>query len=158
MAKANPIAFRNVLMIGLIFIAVLGFADWIAIQYVYTHGWTGAEAFSTSFWIMAWVALGFVSATYYFVSKDRSETIGIIIFLALLILAGLEDLSFYGARYIMTGEAIDAKMCWFTTPINFVSTTFLNETCVSPLGLGLNVLFFGVIGFVIARWLVDQPW
>lgn len=158
MAKANPSAYTGVLIFGLIFIGVLGVADWTAIQYVYANGWEGAAAFSDAFWMIAWIALAFVAATYYFVSKDKSETVGIIAFLGILIMAGLEDVSFFITRLIITGMPFDAQMCWFNFPTNFVSTTFLHEACVTPLGLILNVVFFGIVGAVISKWLLDQPW
>lgn len=128
------------------FIAMLGFADWMEIQYIYEQNWEGNhEAVTNAFWIIAWSTVILVSFIYYTFTKDFKGAMSIAFVTSILILMGLEDISFYIARFLDTGQAIDTQMCWFKFPITSIST-FLKETCVTPFSLFANVIFGSIIG------------
>lgn len=157
----NKNVYWYILGIGIIFVIMLGVADWISIQYIYQHGWDGAHVWQTAYWMIAWFAVAFVGITLYLTTKSKALAIACVLFISLLILGGGEDIAFYATRTIDTGLPIDSQMCWFNDDNHLTIPTvsrILGEECVTPFSLIANVALFGIIGFVISRWLVEQDW
>jgi hypothetical protein len=141
-----------------LFVAVLGVADWISIQYMYEMQWAGNPAVvAQAFWLIAYFAIFSLAVLYHLFTKDWSETFAIITTFVILVMSGLEDIMFYLTRYFVLNVPMDECMNWFSAPINTVSK-LMGETCVTPTSLFLNVAFGAIIAYFVYGWLVKQRW
>ena len=99
------------------------------------------------------IALGAVAFMYYLLKKDKSEAVGIFIAGELMLLGGVEDISFF----VLGNNVMTSQMCWFTGTQTIIST-FLGEACVSPLSLWLNAILSLFIAWNVLKWFFKQRW
>jgi len=121
-------------------------------------GWEGAtyksveQPFLTLFWAFVYFMIFLCALTYYLVRKDKSEAIAITATSYILISSGLEDLLFYKLQNIPL-----ENMTWFiNTPMGFTSKYILGLDTVTPIGLIINIILFGIAGILLAKYLITK--
>ena len=99
------------------------------------------------------IALAGIAITYYIIRKDKSEAIGIFAASYIMLMGGLQDVSFY----VLSSNVMTSQMCWFGGTHAIVSN-LLGEACVTPLSLWLNTaLFIGIAWFVL-KYFFKMKW
>ena len=138
----------KIFIITIAIIAVFGLLDaQQIIPWHQTQNWDMYNQFVIPAIVGMWVAalLG-MAIVYYIVVKDKSEAIGIFIAGTIMLMGGLEDVSYF----VLGGLKMCPQMCWFVGPQVIISQLF-HETCVSPISLIFNTLmFFSFAFFVIS--------
>ncbi len=146
---------NKIIIFTIILIAVAGYLDNQQIKGVQeTQEWVAYEEFVAPIFNISWLLFFIIAAVIYWLfTKDLSESLAIFVVPIVLVKAGLEDLFFF----IFSGE-IPNMMCWFGPWQNTISKYVLQESCVSPLGLVLNVIVAVVIVYFVFKFLKKQRW
>ncbi len=158
MAKRNKYARLNkIIWITLILVFLFGYIDSVQIKGVLDtdEGWSKYEEFTAPSFIKSWILTLIVIAVIYFIfTNDLSESLYVFITPWILLKAGAQDLAFL----IFSGDIGMKCMAWFGPFQNLASKYLLKETCVSTLGLILNVIGALIIVYFIGRWLKKAKW
>lgn len=151
---------NKVFIVGIIAIALFGLMDAMNIEAVYNikdeAKWTIYEQFSAPAIIGLWFAvLAIIAIVWYIAYKDKSEAIALFAASSIMLLSGLEDLFFFIFKPGTMTQCLD----WFEgSAQSFVSKYILHETCVSPLGLTLNVILGITIAFYVFKYFKTRKW
>lgn len=108
------------------------------------EAWSLYNRYTLPSFIMLWIILIVTPAlVYYLFSKDKSETVGLMIAGLILIFAGVEDVLYFA----FGNQSMTPCMQWLNdlnAPVSHWSSRVLNEDCVSPFAL-TSFAFIGVI-------------
>ena len=110
------------------------------------NNFTGPAIWMT--WYLSIVAIGIV---YFWLTKDRSEALGIVVAGLLLLWFAAEDVLFF----LFSKQPMTQCMQWFNDlnpQLTWWSTTIFKETCVSPQAL----TSFAILGVIISYFTFNK--
>jgi len=145
----------NIFILALAIITLFGYLDaQQIIPWQQLQNWEPYNTFVAPAIINMWlIALAGIAITYYIIKKDKSEAVGIFAASYIMLIGGLQDVSFF----ILSSNVMTPQMCWFEGTHAIVSK-LLGEACVTPLSLWINTaLFIGVAWFVL-KWFFNRKW
>jgi len=136
------------------FVLLIAYLDTVQIQTMFSlpEGtisqlkWDLYNQYTLPAWIALWIgAIALPALMYYFLTKDKSESIGLFGAGFIMIFTGLEDV-FY---FMFSWQPMTQCMQWLNdlnAPVAYYSQYILKEACVSPFALTT----FAAIGLVTA--------
>lgn len=132
-----------------------------AIMWESVGGW-GGEAYTTAqhlyqglFWTFAYVMILSVAFVYYSVTKDKSESLAMVIVPATLLQFGVEDVFFYWIRNLNPFEYTMPWLQWNLYPTTILGYIF-NGGVINGYVLFGSALLGILISYFIARWLLKR--
>lgn len=105
------------------------------------------------FWTFAYLVIVAIALTYWYVKRDKSETLALLVIPVILLQFGAEDVWFY---LLGNHELLGVTMPWLTGnlwPLTIVSWV-LGSPVVTGQTLIASVLIGHILVFYLARWLV----
>lgn len=152
----DKIAILTVLVIGLFAYlehkgtSFLGISNWDisgSLWGLFTGGGVGGVLM----WLLIFVGIG---VAWWFYTKDKTESVGVIITPILLIMAGLQDLI---RTLISGGISFTADMCWADKllPVKALSDLFSQSCPTLPVLIG-SVLVGMIVAYQIYRFLQER--
>lgn len=117
----------------------------------------GGEAYLSFFWIFAYIIIGVIALVYYITTKDKSESLALILIPYTLLQFGVEDVFFF---FIGGHPFWTTQMTWLTW--NLIPPTLISYLLFSPVVFGVGLFISALLGifvaYMIARWLYHQKW
>lgn len=155
--------FGKAILLGIALIVFFAYMDSLGYNMWATLGGFGSENYSNIetqymefFWTWAYVLIGLLGICYwYFVKKDKSETLAVILVPLILLWGGLEDILYY----LFVGLPFSGTMPWLNN--NFYMGNIARilgfENVTFP-SLIISILFGIIILYYILKFLRGAKW
>ena len=116
------------------------------------QAWDLFNAFTgPAIWMTWYIAIAAIGIVYFWLTKDKSEAIGIFVAGYLLLFFSTEDVFFFW----FSEQPMTQCMQWFNElnpQLTWWSTTMFNESCVSPKAL----ISFAVLGIFVSYFIFNK--
>lgn len=102
-------------------------------------------------WMTWYIAIAAIGIIYFWLTKDKSEALGIIAAGIFLLWFAVEDVLFF----LFSEQPMTQCMQWFNDlnpQLTWWSTHIWNETCVSPTSL----ISFAILGIVVSYFIFNK--
>ena len=155
--------FQKILLVSVALVVFFGFMDSLGFQmFSQVGGYSGQvynsifDSWMGFFWTFAFALILVVALVYYLLKKDKSEALALITTPVLLVLGGLEDISYY----IFTGHPYwGTEMPWLWNNF-FMRTiaqimgkdTITDITLIVSVGVSIGLAYFIYKKLERARW------
>lgn len=156
--------FEKVAWISVIIVVFLAIMDVQGLHMFQNVGGFCSETYSkmeddyqTLFWTFSYVLIGVVALVYYFVRKDKSETLALVLLPLILLWSGIEDILYYiFGQFPFVGVTMPwlYENCWFMRWVAEMmgQTTVTSTTLIASSALGV------IIAYYIYKYLEREPW
>jgi hypothetical protein len=125
---------------------VIGFQMWDSIGGFTSTAYSIAEPlYMKQFWTFAYIMIAVISLTYFILTKDKSESIAILLIPCILLQMGVEDVIFYIIQGI---PILYEPMPWLTG--NLLFPTWFAHILGSDVIIGWMLCITAVIGIVFS--------
>jgi len=157
--KLKQIALDKVIWISVAIIAFLAWQDTVgASMWKLLGGWE-AEAYTKAspvymqqFWLFAYALIAVVALTYWFIKKDKSESLALITTPIILLWSGWEDIIYYiigGHQFFGTTMPWLYENCFFMRWV----AQMMGQTTVTDITLIVSATLGAVIAYYTYKWL-----
>ncbi len=157
MAKLTK--FQKIAIFVFLIVVALGFLDVLGKPF-----WDKAVLFGTFFWTFSYLIAVLISLFYYFfVHKDKSEAVSILVLFWGFLLSGIEDASFFIWEKIISIPHL-GNAGWlplenpylYNTPVIGGISKLMGLSTVTPLSLFVSILIGSFITYHIAKYLYHK--
>ena len=142
--------FRKIWLMAIIFIAILAILD---IQTMHFWNLEITQDYAVVFWTFVFLAVLLSCITYYFIKKDKSESVAVGVIFYSLIWTGWEDIWFY----LIKDQSIPSSMVHLLQhPVIGFIPRYLGAETVTPFYLILIAIIGVVVGLLSSNYLIKK--
>lgn len=142
--------YRNVWIVGIIFVAILGIIDILGIPLWFTDQ---VKLYAEIYWVFVAIVAATAGIIYWIVKKDKSEAVAISAIFYILSTTGLEDFFFY----IFKDQALPTSMPHLMNHA-FIGTIakIMGLETVTPIVLIVSIILGGIITYYVSKYLIKK--
>lgn len=151
LSKEEKIRFRNIWILGIVFVFLLALIDIWGIPF---WGTDNVKLYARQFWTFALIAITLAGIIYWIITRDVSEAIATFVIFFGLATTGLEDFFFFLIKDGLIPSSMN-HLFQNGTFMGLISRIF-GFTTVTPLSLILSIAIGGFLTYLISMFLIKN--